>query len=200
MVTISPRTDLSLTLFGKTRRAVLALLFGHAGEAFYLRQVVRLTGAGLGPVQREIQRLTEAGVVRRSVQGRQVYYQANPDSPVFQELKGLVEKTAIATGSGKAAAHIAIPDRKLAGFCRRHHITRLAFFGSVLREDFRSDSDVDVLVEFEPGHVPGFGIVDMETEVSHILGRKVDLRTPGDLSRHFRSEVVREAEVHYSAT
>jgi len=88
----------------------------------------------------------------------------------------------------------------IAAFCRRHHIRKLAFFGSLLRADFREDSDIDVLVEFQPGHVPGFfGLVDMEYELSGLFGgRKVDLRTPQDLSRYFRDEVLAQAEVQYA--
>jgi len=76
----------------------------------------------------------------------------------------------------------------------------LALFGSALREDFSEESDIDVLVEFEPGHTPGLlGMARLERELSHILGgRKVDLRTPEDLSRYFRDEVLREAEVQYA--
>jgi hypothetical protein len=95
--------------------------------------------------------------------------------------------------------HLDIPDAALADFCRRHHIRRLAFFGSVLRDDFRPDSDVDVLVEFEPGHVPGLAFFGMQDELSRLLGRKVDLNTPGFLSAYFREEVLREAENAYVA-
>ncbi|MBI3324556.1 MAG: nucleotidyltransferase family protein [Candidatus Omnitrophica bacterium] len=95
---------------------------------------------------------------------------------------------------------IPIPREQLAQFCRRHHIRRLALFGSVLRSDFRPDSDVDVLVEFEPGHAPGFfGLFEMEEELSALFeGRKVDLRTPQDLSRYFRDEVMAHAAVQYA--
>jgi uncharacterized protein len=88
----------------------------------------------------------------------------------------------------------------IADFCRRHHIRKLSFFGSVLRDDFRPDSDVDVLVEFEAGHVPGlFRLAGMERELSSLLGgRKVDLRTPQDLSPYFRDEVLVSAEVQYA--
>ncbi len=91
-----------------------------------------------------------------------------------------------------------IPKDKIADFCRRHHIRRLSIFGSALRDDFDADSDVDVLVEFEPGHVPGFAFFAMETELSEILGRQVDLNTPNFLSRYFRDKVLREAEVQYA--
>ena len=95
--------------------------------------------------------------------------------------------------------NLATPKEKLAGFFRRHHIRRLSLFGSVLRDDFGADSDVDVLVKFKAGHTPGFfGLFDMEEELSSLLGgRKVDLRTPEDLSRYFRAEVVATAEVQY---
>jgi len=88
----------------------------------------------------------------------------------------------------------------IAHFCHRHHIRRLAFFGSVIREDFRPDSDVDVLIEFELNQEPGFfRLAAMERELSGILGRKADLRTAEDLSRYFRDEVVSNAEVLYAA-
>ena len=88
---------------------------------------------------------------------------------------------------------------EIAEFCRRHHIRRLSLFGSILRDDFRPDSDVDVLVEFEPDHVPGFfGLFDLQEELSALFGRRVDLRTPEDLSRYFRDEVLARAEVQYA--
>lgn len=89
------------------------------------------------------------------------------------------------------------PQNKIADFCRRHHIRRLALFGSALRDDFRPDSDIDVLVEFERGYTPGLAFFAMEAELSQILGRKVDLNTPQFLSRYFRDEVLAEAEVLY---
>jgi len=95
---------------------------------------------------------------------------------------------------------IDLPQEAIAEFCRRHHIRRLALFGSALHGDFGPESDIDLLVEFKPGHTPGlFGIARLERELSAILGgHKVDLRTPEDLSRYFRNEVLREAEVQYA--
>jgi predicted nucleotidyltransferase len=93
-----------------------------------------------------------------------------------------------------------LPQNRLAEFCHEHHIRKLSLFGSVLTKNFRLDSDIDVLVEFEPGHVPGFAIIGMENELSRLVGRKVDLRTAGDLSRYFRDKVVREAKVEYAQT
>ena len=93
---------------------------------------------------------------------------------------------------------IHIPHEKVARFCKKHCISRLSFFGSVLREDFRPDSDIDVLVEFEDGHVPGLiRLAGMEMELSAIIGRKVDMNTPNFLSPYFRHEVIGLAEVEY---
>lgn len=86
---------------------------------------------------------------------------------------------------------------KIAEFCSKHHIRKLSLFGSVLRHDFGPDSDIDMLVEFEPGHVPGLEFFTMERELSEMLGFKVDLNTPGFLSRYFRDQVLAEAEVQY---
>jgi predicted nucleotidyltransferase len=96
-------------------------------------------------------------------------------------------------------ARISVDEAALAAFCERHHIRRLALFGSVLRDDFRIDSDVDVLVEFEPDHVPGFSFVTIQDQLTELLGRRVDLHTAASLSRHFRDDVLRQAELHYVA-
>ena len=95
-----------------------------------------------------------------------------------------------------------IPKDALAAFCQEHGIKRLAIFGSALREDFGPESDIDVLVEFEPDRIPGLlGIAGMELELSELFtGRKVDLRTPEDLSPYFRQDVLATAEVQYDQT
>ena len=97
--------------------------------------------------------------------------------------------------TGRAQIHV--PLERIADFCRRHHIRRLALFGSVLRDDFTPDSDVDVLVEFEPGKTPGFAFAGMQDELSTLLGRRVDLNTRNSLSKYFRDEVLAEAEEWY---
>jgi predicted nucleotidyltransferase len=95
---------------------------------------------------------------------------------------------------------IKVDKDRLGKFCRRHHIARLSFFGSVLRDDFSPDSDIDVLVDFEDGCTPGFlRVAQLERELSELLDdRKVDLRTRQDLSRYFRNEVLATAEVQYA--
>ena len=99
-----------------------------------------------------------------------------------------------------SGSRIHIPQDEIADFCRRHRIKRLSLFGSVLRDDFTEDSDVDVLVEFEEGAKIGWEIVGMQDELSSILGRQVQLLTSGFLSPYFRDEVLDEAEVQFDAT
>jgi len=96
--------------------------------------------------------------------------------------------------------NIDMPEEKIAEFCKRHHIRRLALFGSALREDFTPNSDVDVLVEFEPGARVGMiRLAGIELELSRILSRKVDMNTPGFISKYYREEVLAEAEDQYVA-
>ncbi len=98
------------------------------------------------------------------------------------------------------SARIEIPQERIAEFCKRNHIRRFSLFGSVIRDDFTRDSDVDVLVEFESGHTPGLKFFSMQRELSEIMGRNADLNTASDLSPYFRDEVLQEAEVLYVST
>lgn len=94
---------------------------------------------------------------------------------------------------------VPIPPDMIRDFCERHHIVRLALFGSALRSDFGSHSDLDVLVEFDPAHIPGFAFFAMQDELSDLIGWPVDLHTPQFLSRHFRDTVQQQARVIYDA-
>lgn len=94
--------------------------------------------------------------------------------------------------------NIDIPQEEITNFCREHHIRRLSLFGSVLRNDFSDDSDVDVLVEFEPGHTPGLAFFSMQRELSSLMGRRVDLNTANDLDPSFRHLVLSESLVVYA--
>ena len=97
-------------------------------------------------------------------------------------------------------AHLPVSDERIAAFCRRWHITELALFGSVLRDDFGPESDVDVLVEFEPGHVPGFAFVALEDELSSLFdGRRVDVVQRQYLNRWLRKRILTDAQVVYAA-
>lgn len=93
---------------------------------------------------------------------------------------------------------LGVSEAVLADFCLNNHIRKLALFGSVLREDFSAESDIDMLVEFEPGQTPGFAFFRVQDELSQLFGRKVDLNTPGFLSDYFRDRVVTEAVVLYN--
>ncbi len=94
--------------------------------------------------------------------------------------------------------NIDLPETAIAEFCQRHHIRKLSLFGSVLRDDFGPDSDIDVLVEFESGCVPGLiRMAGLDIELSNILGRRADVRTAPELSRHFRGDVLKEAQPQY---
>ncbi len=96
---------------------------------------------------------------------------------------------------------VPVDSKRLAEFCRRHHIRKLSLFGSAITDRFRPDSDLDFLVEFEPSNRPGyFGLARIERELSALVGRKVDLRTPLELSRYFRDEVIAGAQVQYSTS
>jgi len=95
--------------------------------------------------------------------------------------------------------HIELPKERIEEFCKRHHIRKLSLFGSALRDDFSPESDLDILVEFDPAHIPGFiRLAGMEIELTEILGRKVDMRTAQDLSRYFRDEVLNSSKVQYA--
>ena len=124
-----------LSLFGRTRGQILSLLFGHPDESFYLRQIVRLTSVGLGAAQRELTYLCQAGMLQRKVQGRQVYFQADRQSPVFTDLQGLVLKTVGVAG---------VLTRALALFENR--VEAAFLFGSLTKGSFDSRSDIDVMV------------------------------------------------------
>jgi uncharacterized protein len=100
--------------------------------------------------------------------------------------------------SSTVLKNIIVPDREIALFCQRNHIQKLAFFGSVLRSDFSKDSDIDILVEFDPEHIPGLiRFSAMELELSSLFQRKVDLRTAEDLSPYFRQKVLESMVVQY---
>jgi uncharacterized protein len=96
------------------------------------------------------------------------------------------------------AAAIPIPQEKIAEFCQRHHITKMALFGSVLRDDFGPNSDVDVIVEFDPAHIPGLAFFSMQDELADIFGKEVDLHTPAELKKYFK-HVLQEARTIYVA-
>ena len=98
-----------------------------------------------------------------------------------------------------AAHHLTVPTEEVAAFCHRHHIRKLSLFGSVLREDFSETSDIDVLVESDPNHIPGLAFFAMEEELSSLLVRRVDLNTAGFLPVHIRDQIVAATDILYEA-
>jgi uncharacterized protein len=147
-------------LFGKTRRALLSLLFSHPDESYYLRQLTRLTGVGMGALQRELKALSEAGIISIRIQGRQRFFQANPQCPIFDELKGLILKTSGAVDLLRAAL------ASLAG-----NIQVAFIFGSIAKGGQTRPSDVDIMLV---GDVEFAQVVSAFSEVQETLAREIN--------------------------
>ena len=160
MDTTGPPSPIGSALFGKTRRQVLALLFGHTDRAFFLREIARWCDVGVGPVQRELANLTRAGIISRRQEGRQVYFQADPSCPVFAELRSLVVKTIALADVLRAALEPL-----------RGRIQMAAVYGSAARGELRSGSDVDLLVL---GDLSMGDVVEALAPAQDELGREVN--------------------------
>lgn len=115
------------------------------------------------------------------------------------EVRGTTKRRTEDDASHGLSTRLPVEPESLARLCQRHRIVRLSLFGSILRDDFHPESDVEVLVEFEPGHVPGLGFVALSDELSALFGGPVDLHTPNNLSRYFRKQFAREAQALYAA-
>ena len=153
-------STLSDTLFGRTRGAVLAVLFGHVGESYYLRQLARMTGIALGPVQRELRQLVDAGLVIRKSLGTHTFYSANQASPVFPEMRSLVAKT------------VGVHDVLLAALHPLERKINLAFvYGSVARSSEGHQSDVDLMIV---GKVPFGDVVERIADAQKTLNREIN--------------------------
>ena len=184
MSTAFASSQLSAALFGQTRRAILALLYGHPDQSYYLRQLVRSAGVGLGAAQREVKRLSDAGIIRRTVSGNLVFYQANPDCPIYGELKGLMVKT---TG---------VADVLRAALAPLAAQIRVAFiYGSVAKLAQRNGSDVDVMVVGEPtfGEVVsavGNAQETLARELNPIVYSPTEFRSKLKAGHHFLTAVI----------
>ncbi len=151
---------LSNVLFGRTRGAVLAVLYGHVGESYYLRQLARMTGIALGPVQRELRQLVDAGLVTKRIQGTQTLFTANESSPVFSEMRSLVAKT------------VGMHDVLLAALSPLSSKIDLAFvYGSVARAGETEQSDIDLMVVGTAGFAD---VVDQIANAQKILNREIN--------------------------
>jgi len=181
--------QLAPALFGKTRRAILALLLTHPEESFYLRQIVRLAGLGQGATQRELKHLTEVGLLLRRQQGYQIFYQANRDSPIFKELKTLVVKTA-GVGDLLRQALSGLKDRIQAAF----------IYGSFATGKDRPSSDLDLAVI---GDVTFDEVLSYLRPAQETLSREVNptVYTPAEFKKklqakhHFVSAIIQGSKI-----
>lgn len=182
------------SLFGQTRGAVLALLYGHTEQSFYLRQLARTVGTGHGALQRELRLLTEMGLVVRTVQGNQILYRANSRSPIFSEVRSLVAKT------------IGLSDTIRVALATLGTRIEIAFvYGSVARQQERAGSDVDLMVV---GEVSFGDVVSALGPAQKKLGREInptvfsalELRSKLAARNHFLSSLVREKKLFLIGT
>jgi len=173
---------LSQVLFGQGRRSILALLYGHADEQFYLREIARRAGTGIGAAQRELGQLTDAGLLHRVRRGNQVYYQANRKNPIFAELKSILAKT-----SG-------IRDILHEGLASLADRIKLAFvYGSIARGEEKASSDVDLMVVGEASFAD---VASALGQIESKLGREVNPTVYGQ--REFREKLA--AKNHFLST
>lgn len=189
---VGSQTDLaggSPSLFGKTRQALLALLYARADEEHLQESLIQLAGLGRGTVQRELEFLARAGVVRRTVRGRQVYFQANAESPIYAELRGLVVKTSGVADALRAA---------LASLAGR---IRVAFiYGSIAKGAERRGSDVDAMVI---GEVSFAQASEALSRAQKAIGREVnpsvyapaDFRAKVGAKHHFLRTVLKGEKI-----
>ncbi len=171
-------------LFGGTRSALLALLFGHTDESFYVRQMARAIGGGHGALQRELKHLTEMGLLVRTTRGNQVLYQANPRSPIYSEVRSLIAKTVGVHDSIRSA---------LATLADRIQISFV--YGSVARQEERNNSDIDLMVL---GDASFSEVVSALSPAQKVLGREInptvfsvlEFRSKLRVGNHFLKNVV----------
>jgi predicted nucleotidyltransferase len=216
---------LSDALFSKTQRCVLALLFGNPERSFYVNEIVRAAGVGVGAAQRELQGLAAAGLVTVSALGNRKHYQANPDSPIFDELHGIVTKVLGAADGrhrraglspasatlhqpqanyvvSQSSASLNLPLEKIAALCRRYGVKKLSLFGSAARGEMNPESDVDLIVEFEPdSKVSLWDMPGMQADFSALFQRRqVELVPPEVMKNPFRRRsILADLKVLYEA-
>jgi predicted nucleotidyltransferase len=182
------------SLFGRTRSALLSILYGHVGESFYLRQLARLVGSGHGAVQRELAQLTKMGLIVRGTQGNQVLYRANARSPIFSELKSLIAKT------------VGVHDTLRSALATLGTKIDVAFvYGSVARHEEQPNSDVDVMVV---GNASFSDVVESLSPAQKTLGREVnpsvfsatEFGTKVAAGNHFLKKLLREKKLFVIGT
>ncbi|MBZ5658057.1 MAG: ArsR family transcriptional regulator [Acidobacteriia bacterium] len=194
MSTEANRRFARISLFGHTRSALLAMLYGHAGQSFYLRQLVRAVGAGHGALQRELKHLTDMGLIVRRAQGNQVLYQANSQSPIFSEIRSLITKT-VGTHDVIRSALVSLGSE-----------IQIAFvYGSVASQKERAGSDVDLMVL---GNVAFSDVVSALSPAQSVLGREInptvfpvsEFRSKLAAGNHFLRSVMKEKKLFVLGT
>jgi hypothetical protein len=201
------RKAIAEALLGRTQQAVLGLLFSREDRGYSLAEIVREARKGTGGVHRELARLVDAGLVSLTQAGRGKRYQANRASPVFAELAGLMAKISgaapvVREPVARYAAEPLPSHSKLRALCRKYHVRRLGLFGSAARGELSPESDVDLLVEFEPGKAPTLWAEPRMREAFGKLfgGRRVDLVPPAVLDNPYRRRsILRDLQVLYEA-
>lgn len=189
MGTTNDQAGLLSSLFGKTRQSVLSVLYIHADEAFYLRQLSRMTGIQMGALQRELKQLSDSGIISRNVQGKQVYFQANKDCPIFNELKGIIIKT------------VGIADVLRSALSSLESKIRMALiYGSFARGDETRRSDIDLLII---GDVVLKEVVSSLSLAQQTIGREInpavypveEFKKKIKEKHHFLSSVIHEPAI-----
>ena len=206
-------------LFGAYHRRILALLLLRPEQSFHVREIARLAGVPAGSLHRELKLLAESGLLLREPAGNQVLYRANRDCPVFSELAGFIRKTnrlerlgGACVQEGDAMMHsddllvigqtLKVSRAALQELVRRYHIRRLALFGSAARDELKPDSDIDLMVEFEPGAAPSlWAAQDLQQDFVRLFdGRQVDIAPPEILRNPYRRKTIeRDLKVLYEA-
>jgi len=200
---------LSDVLFSKAQRRVLGLLFGHAERSFYANEIMRAARTGVGAVQRELEGLAAAGLVTVSRVGNQKHYQANRGSPIFDELCSIVAKVltpGFTAGPaapvlrepraeyalGARAAKLRIAKNEIAALCRKYGVKKLSLFGSAARGKMKPESDVDLMIEFDPASTTSlWDYPAMQDDFSALFDhRKVEFASPEILRNPFRRKTI----------
>jgi predicted nucleotidyltransferase len=203
------KASLSDVLFSKAQRRVLGLLFGHAERSFYANEIVRAARAGVGAVQRELEGLAAAGLVTVSRLGNQKHYQANRASPIFDELRSIVAKVLSpvqAAGPsapvlqqpraeylvGARGPRLRIPKKAIAALCRKYGVRKLSVFGSAARGEMKPESDVDLMLEFDPASKTSlWDYPAMQEEFSALFDhRRIEFASPEILRNPFRRKTI----------
>lgn len=189
-------------LFGDYRHRVLSLLFQAPPHALHVRMISRLTGVPAGSLHRELKQLAEAGLLLVERRGNQVLYRANPRSLVYEEIAGILGKTAGTpptlherAASYEVAPSARLPDidkQALAAICRKYGVKKMSLFGSAARNALRPESDVDLLVEFNrSSRTSTFDLVHLQEELSPLFGgRVIQIAGPGILRNPYRRQTI----------